>query len=112
MNQETARALSTWAKTESRKLVEAETSKPGSPMETHLIDLWEKQRPDLIAALTPFGAIKHLAHVLVERSGDQEMDLIREGFSPGEAHQIAVTDWWMLDPGETNPFSPDEATIA
>lgn len=112
MNQETARALSVWAKTESRKLVEAETSKPGSPMETHLIDLWEKQRPDLIAALTPFQAVRQLAHVLVERAGDQEMDLIRQGLPPSDARMTAHSDWLMLDSAQTSQRPLDEATIA
>ncbi len=112
MEQKTARALSMWSKTESRKLVEAETSQPGSPMETWLIDLWQKQRPDLISAMQPFGAIKHLAHVLVERAGDQEMDLIRQGMPLSDARMMAQADWLMLDSSQTNPRALDEATTA
>ena len=111
MTQQDLMKLAQWAKTESRKLVEAETSQPGSPMETDLISLWERQRPDLLSGMKQYGAVRHLAHVLVEKAGAQEMDLIRQGMPPSDAREQAQADWWMLDGGATSlPFLAAQTT--
>lgn len=110
MNKQEKMALAKWAKTESRKLVEAETSEPGSPMETELIGLWRGQRPDLLKAMQEYGAVKQLAHVLVEKAGQQTMELIRQGMPLSDARLQAQADWWMLDPGETDPWAEEGQT--
>jgi hypothetical protein len=112
MDKQAAYELAQWAKTESRKLVETETSWPGSPMETELINLWKGQRPDLLAAMKEFGAIRHLAHVLVEKSGEQEMGMIRQGMPPSDAREQAKADCWMLDSGAatSQPFLAVQTT--
>ena len=109
-NQEMA-TLAKWAKTESRQLVDSETSQPGSPMETELISLWQKQRPDLLKAMQEYGAVRHLAHVLVEKAGAQEMELIRQGTPPSDAREQAQADWWMLDGSQmSQPFLGAQTT--
>jgi|GEM_PF-4730769 len=103
-------SLATWAKTESRKLIEQEESMPGSPLESELIDLWKGQNPTLHRMMTEMQALEALAHVVVERSIAEEMMLYRSGMPLSDARMQAVADWWMLDPDEGAPKAPDEAT--
>ena len=58
-----ANNLARWAKTESAAL--SETWPDGEPSENNVLESWKVNRPQMMAALTPRGADKALAHVLV-----------------------------------------------
>lgn len=109
MEREAAQALAEWAKAESRKLV-ANGEGPGSPIDLHLLELWRGQRPDLVKAMTEWGALNQLAHVVGDRIVQAMRQYSKAGMSEGEARSLAYAEWAMLDPGETDPWAQDAAT--
>lgn len=112
MRTKEADSLANWAKVESLMLVTEGRSEPGSPREKEAIRGWKAQRPDLFAAMSERQALRNLAHVLVQRTVDQERAYLRAGMPLDEARVQAFADWMMMEEGEKTPRGPREPITA
>jgi hypothetical protein len=103
--------LAKWAKAESRKLVR-DGEKPGSRMETEAIQNWKSLRPDLHRAMQERGALRALAHVLVDRMASQVEAYLKEGYPMDDARVTAYSDWMMMEEATPAPRRLPDPTTA
>lgn len=103
--------LAAWAIRESQAMARANVSEPGSLMEREAIRAWKAQRPDLYLAMQERQALRALAHVLVEKTVQAQLEKVREGMPLSDARLEAYAENMMMDPGAMSPPPQPEPTI-
>ena len=67
-------------------------------METETIGHWKNQNPELYRAMAKRGALRALAHVLVQKTVEAERMYIRAGMYASDARMEAYREWMMMEP--------------
>jgi hypothetical protein len=76
---------------------------PGSPLEQTVMRRWRENRPEMYLSLEKQGALKPLAHVLVDRFLRAEREYLLAGMPMSDAREQAEAEWLLSDPENDRP---------